>query len=364
MDLHELLTETSHRHKIPLSGCVDLELAEKDGRFFEHVQHYDRWLAQGHAGEMQYLKRGRDRRANPRLLFGEVKSIFSVAIPYPAHPAGSPSPQNGVRYARYIRGQDYHESIYKKIEAVLVEANRHWVEKHPQEELKWKIGIDSSAILERTWAWLCGLGWIGKNNLLMHPKFGSYLFIGVVFLNQTTGQSPHPMPSYCGACTRCIQACPTKALSPYELNSNECISYWTLEKRTPLDFNAEKRSSIGNWVAGCDLCQEACPFNWKAMKAETSAPDDSDTAIATLDWETLLQESEEQYKLRIKNSSLSRVKPQMFQRNLAISLSNVWNGFSAEQKKKLAPLIEKKFNLQFEFHKSHKERGPSSQTLT
>jgi epoxyqueuosine reductase len=171
------------------------------------------------------------------------------------------------------------------------------------------------------------LGWIGKNSLLIHPQFGSYLFLAEVLIDQATGRGPSPLPNYCGKCTRCLEGCPTRAFTaPRVLDSNRCISYLTLEKRGELTVAEESRSAMGTWIAGCDICQEVCPFNTKAgRKALNSAESEGlpDQAISLKNWRGLLLESEEQYRLRVKNSSLSRVKPAHFRRNLAHSLTNV-----------------------------------------
>src|SRR5690606_9214103 len=126
--------------------------------------------------------------------------------------------------------------------------------------LEWKVCVDTSAVLERSWAALSGLGWIGKNTLLIHPQYGSYLFLAEVLLSVRTGEGPKPLKDYCGNCTRCLSACPTGALEPHWLKSQDCIAYLTLEKRGAWDKNEEFKRKMGTWVAGCDLCQEVCPF--------------------------------------------------------------------------------------------------------
>jgi epoxyqueuosine reductase len=311
---HELLTRAAQDEGFPLAGAVDIELAAP---FFEsHVGRYDAWLAKGHEGAMAYLRRGRDRRADPRLLLPDAKSVFSVALPYPAPPAGTTDPVRGPRYARYLRRNDYHGDIAGRLERVMER-----VKAHAPPELRWKVCVDTSAVLERAWAALAGLGWIGKNSLLIHPQHGSYLFLGEVLLNQETGQAPRLLPNYCGNCTRCLDACPTKAFTaPGVLDSNRCIAYWTLEKRGELAVTDSDRTAMGTWVAGCDICQEICPFNAKVARAAQPANDLG--ALALGDWEGLLDETETAYKARIRDSALSRVKPAQFRRNLAIALSN------------------------------------------
>lgn len=315
MDLHQLLVKTAQKEGFPLAGSVDLDQVLPHSNWKETIQHLDQWLQEGYAGAMEYLARGRDRRADPRLLFPEAQSIFCVALPYPKKPAGAATPEVGPRYARYLQGPDYHLEIAEKLERVMqTVATQH-------EGLKWKICVDTSAVLERSWAALAGLGWIGKNSLLIHPKLGSYLFLAEVLMNQPTGKAPAPLPNYCGNCTRCLTACPPQAFpQPRVLNSNRCISYWTLEKRGELGLSAADQKSIGPWIAGCDICQEVCPFNQKPSRNDQQEIRPNATQVNT--WDELLTESEEAYRLRVKNSAMKRIKPEQFKRNLEIARKN------------------------------------------
>ena len=170
--------------------------------------------------------------------------------------------------------------------------------------------------MERTWGALAGLGWIGKNMMLIHPQHGSYFLLGFALLNQKVERGPSLLKDYCGSCARCLNQCPTQAFTqPRELNSNRCISYWTLEKRGPLDLDLKDRAAIGNRVAGCDVCQEVCPFNQKAEKLAIQSPA-SDDPLLPWTWEDLLSESVDEYKRRVSQNSLERIKPADFQRNL------------------------------------------------
>ena len=329
MELLPLLVQEAKAAGFPVAGAIDLDLALQDpeARFALHLDRYDQWIEAGYAGKMEYLVRGRDRRADPRLVFPQTQSLFCVALPYPAQTAGAPSPDQGARYARYLQGPDYHEQIAQRLEAVMQSVQAQWIKPESAPDLHWKVCVDTSAILERTWASLAGLGWIGKNTLLIHPQLGSYLFLAEVLINQRTGQGPQPLPSFCGNCTRCLGACPTQALiEPGTLDSNHCIAYWTLEKRGALEITEDKKAKIKNWIAGCDLCQEACPFNFKAVRAAEQTPQLKNAAAenATLlhHWLGLLRETQSDYRTRIKTSALNRVKPAQFSRNLAIALTN------------------------------------------
>lgn len=315
--LYELLLECARTEGFPLVNALDLDSV--GDVFPKHVARFDQWLAQGHDAEMGYLKRGRDRRADPRQVLPDAQSILCVAIPYEANPAGRLNPKDGPRYARYLRRQDYHEDIAARLERVMKRVIELYSSK-----LTYKVCVDTSAVLERSWAALAGLGWIGKNTLLIHPQLGSYLFLGEVLLSEKVGQGPQPLPNYCGNCTRCLTACPTKALiEPGTLKSNQCIAYWTLEKRGKLSLSEDDKDKIGTWIAGCDICQEVCPFNTKATnKTNNKSEKQPDSPLLLSHWVTLLEESTAAYQERVKHSALSRVKPAQFSRNLALTLAN------------------------------------------
>lgn len=337
---HSKLITSARDAGFPLAGALDLDRALNLDVYRDDIEFYDRWIADGHHATMQYLARGRDRRADPRLVFPEAKSILCVAWPYDSRPAGSTDPAVGPRYARYLRARDYHTDIAERLEALM----KGLAASDP--ELKWKVCVDTSAVFERRWAALAGLGWIGKNTLLIHPQLGSYLFLAVVLINRETGHGPAPIANYCGHCSRCLKGCPTGALTePGKLDSNRCISYHTLENRSEISL-----PGTAGWIAGCDLCQEACPFNTKAIRASAGAPAPEDAAIALVRWEQLLAEPEELYRVRVKGSSLSRVKPAMWRRNLAIALRDSYEllhpASRTEFARRLAPLAQERLRLE------------------
>ncbi len=336
-DLHTALCDAAREEGFPAAGALDLDLARE--QFAPHLDRYDDWLDRGQDATMTYLRRGRDRRADPRQVFPEAQSILCVAQPYPARAAGQTNPRQGPRYARYLRRLDYHEEISARLERVMVRVASQQAAIYANAgpsggasgtagpTLRWKTCVDHRAVLERSWAALAGLGWIGKNTLLIHPQLGSYLFLGEVLINQPTGHGPRPLPDYCGRCTRCLVACPSRALEERRLDANRCISYWTLEKRGELGLTEPDRRAVGGWIAGCDLCQEVCPFNTKATRADLTAltagaPGPDGGAIQVDRWPELLRETEAEYRARTRHSALSRVKPAQFRRNLALTLAN------------------------------------------
>jgi epoxyqueuosine reductase len=299
--------ETIHERLVaagfPLVGATDYDRALSF--YQEHADRYKTWIDQGSHGAMEYLKRGLERRVNPRLVFPTLQGIVTVARPYSPHPVGT----GDVRYARYLNGPDYHDTMKADMEHAFAEMKREYP------ELEYKVCVDTSAVLERSWAVLTGLGWVGKNTLLIHPQYGSFIFLGTVFTNLTFNRSPELLKDYCGNCTRCLDACPTEALTPHYLESRKCISYLTLEKRGEW----EKSYSTGGFVAGCDLCQEVCPYNTKAIRY-TPAAEVASHLVSDL--EVLLSESEEAYRERVKGTALSRIKYPDFQRNLKAVLSS------------------------------------------
>lgn len=331
-----ILLETAKKHGFPLAGALDLDLVQIQS----DVHHYDQWLAAGYSGAMSYLVRGRDRRADPRLVFPEAQSILSVGQPYSAQPAGHLQPEVGPRYARYLRSTDYHEDIAERLEQLMQEVASQW-----SLPLQWKVCVDTSAVLERSWAALAGLGWVGKNTMLIHPQYGSYFFLGEVLISEKTGRGPTLLPNYCGNCTRCLDACPAQAFPlPRVLNATRCISYLTLEKRGEFGVPDEHKAKMGTWIAGCDICQEVCPFNTKVSKNSLTA---EDQAISLNRWKELLEEDEQHYRARVKESSLSRVKPAQFSRNLANALCNALSAIKGTISQglllELTPLIQYRF---------------------
>lgn len=289
----------------PAAGAVDFESART--HYEAHAQKYAEWIERGFHGSMEYLARGKERRLNPQLVFPELQSVITVLKPYSSHPVGN----EDLRYARYLNGRDYHDVLKNQLEDAMTHARTKNI---LPESFKYKIAVDTSAVLERTWGALTGLGWIGKNTLLIHPQLGSYTFIGVIFTNAIFNRDPVMLNDYCGSCTRCLSACPTQALEPHELDARKCISYLTLEKRGEW----ESKISTSGFLAGCDLCQEVCPFNTKAVKY---APPQERASHLVLEKSRLEQETEEEYRARVKGTALSRVKYADFKRNLSATKS-------------------------------------------
>ncbi|MGH7132886.1 MAG: tRNA epoxyqueuosine(34) reductase QueG [Phycisphaerales bacterium] len=229
-----------------------------DVRPSEHRKHIERWLAAGKHGEMSYLAEDLDTRLDPARLVPGAQSIILVADQYaprghadppadPAHPAG--------RIARYARGRNYHQVIQRRTH----ELRDRLTGEHPG--FKFRAFVDMSLVLEREHAARAGIGWTGKHTLVIHPRVGSWFLLGGVI---STLRLPIPpeqeaVDDHCGTCTRCIDACPTDAITPYSVDASRCISYLTIEQRAPI--LPELHAPMGDWLFGCDICQEVCPHN-------------------------------------------------------------------------------------------------------
>lgn len=287
----------------------------------QHFDRYENWIKNSAQAEMAYLARGLERRKDPNLVFEGLKSVVCVALNYPAATASTQPEHDGARYARYLETRDYHLEIAERFERALKSVGLS-DGKVAEAPLQYKICVDTSAVLERTWGAISGLGWIGKNTLLMNRNLGSFFLIGVAFLGVELGAVAEEVINLCGHCTRCIDACPTEALSlDLGLDSNRCIGYWTIEKRGSLDaLSLGDRKAVGSWVAGCDICQEVCPFNQKRMKREPIA--ESRALTNKTDLEELLSETEAEYRERVANSAMTRIRYENFKRNTQIVYEN------------------------------------------
>ena len=274
----------------------------------EHGDALEAWLDAGYAGTMGYLDRGRADRLNPARLLPGCRSVVAVAMSY--NPAEREPDVEWRSISRYARGRDYHDVIRPR----LVELGEFI---RTAAGAASRVAVDSSAVLERDLAARAGLGWFGKNTNLLTPSLGSYFFIGIVL---TTAVLPFDQrePDRCGTCTACLDACPTQAfVAPYVLDARRCISYLTIEHRG--DIAGELAERIGEWVFGCDVCQEVCPWNRKAEPGREPAlgPAGSFGPL-----ESLLELDPEAFRARFRGSPLTRTKRAGLLRNAAIVLAN------------------------------------------
>jgi epoxyqueuosine reductase len=285
----------------------------------DHGEAYLDWLSRGDQAGMGYLERRAETRVDPSRVFPGARSVLCVALQY--HPlykedgARQPEPPGDLwrRVARYARGADYHEVMAERLKVVESRVR----EAFPGCETRRY--VDTGPVLERELAARAGLGAVGKNTMLLHPEAGSWFLLGELFLSLDLAPD-QPLADLCGSCTLCLEACPTGALAePYRLDSNRCISYWTIEHRGP--FPEAARRMVGGWVFGCDVCQEVCPWNGEpagAVHPEMELPPQR----AELDLARLLQLPREEYVERFRGSPMKRAKLAGLQRNAAVAMGN------------------------------------------
>ncbi|MBF0350004.1 MAG: tRNA epoxyqueuosine(34) reductase QueG [SAR324 cluster bacterium] len=283
----------------------------------ETIAVYTRWLEQGYAGNMEYLHRHQEKKHDPREVLPETQSLIILGMNYhtvdPSKQELS-DPSLGV-ISRYAWGNDYHDVIFEKMRML-----REFVEQLTATEFRHKAFVDTGPVLEREYAWKAGLGWFGKHSNLISGKQGSWIFLAEMLLNLQLCQ-PLPMPKGgCGTCTRCIDACPTRAIvADRVVDARHCISYLTIELREAIP--RELRPLIGNRIFGCDICQEVCPWNKSAEI--TTIPDffpRPENYLPSLI--SLMGLSQEDFSHTFRKSPIKRTKRRGLLRNVAVALGN------------------------------------------
>jgi epoxyqueuosine reductase len=272
----------------------------------DHAAAFEGWLDAGHAGTMAYLERARDKRVDPERVLPGVRSVVACALGY--FQGTSPGGPPGV--ARYAWGEDYHAVMEPRLRALagtIVDAAPGTVA---------RAYVDTGPLLERDLAARAGLGWVGKNTMLLHPDLGSFFFIGTV-LTTAELEWDAPLADRCGSCTRCLDACPTGAfVDPYVLDSRRCIAYLTIEHRGPVP--AELRAGVGAWTFGCDVCQDVCPWNRRApVTGEVAFGPRRHPSLVDL-----LALDEAAYLGGLRGSPLKRARREGLARNAAVALGN------------------------------------------
>ena len=273
----------------------------------EESVHVEQWLENQHEGEMGYLTRNKEKRYDPRLLVEGTKSIVTVLYNY--FPKQQLGDGEHFKIAKYAYGADYHEVLKKKLRQL-------WerIETQTGKLEGVRVFTDSAPILDRAWAVRCGLGFIGKNTTLIHPKKGSYFFIGHLFLPLDLTETGQVLTNRCGRCTRCLDACPTGALeSPFHIDARKCISYLTIEYKGDLDHFDPK--SFHGWMYGCDICQDVCPYNRFALPnlEPDFQPSEQLLAMKENDWNTL---SKTDFDALFRHSAVKRAGYEGLKRNI------------------------------------------------
>lgn len=275
-------------------------------RLDEEARRLEAWLHKGYHGEMHYMANHFDKRVDPRLLVDGAKSVVSLMYNY-----YTPQTQNDTeapKISLYAYGEDYHFVLKRKLKSLLAFI------RETVGEVNGRCFVDSAPVLERDWARRSGIGWAGKHTLLINPRAGSYFFLAELILDLELTYD-HPIKDYCGTCTRCIDACPTEAISPqgYVVDGSKCISYLTIELKNELPKDYQDK--MDNWMFGCDVCQEVCPWNRfsKPHREPAFEPHPDLLFMTKSEWEDI---TEEVFNAIFRHSAVKRTKYKGLKRNL------------------------------------------------
>lgn len=293
-----------------------------------HYSTFENWLAQNHHGAMDYLatERSRLRRADPHEILPECKSVLVLATPYDPPFKGEGLGVRG-EIASYAQGKDYHEVLPERMQGLV-----QFIEAQVRGPIKNRWYTDTGPILERDLAQRAGIGWIGRNTCLIHPRHGSYFLLSEIFLDLELEPDSPFVTDHCGTCRRCIEACPTDCILPDRtLDARRCISYLTIELKD--DIPVELRDKIGDWVFGCDICQMVCPWNRFAEEGDPAFA--NETPRLPLTDEMALTSRE--FNQCFKQSPVKRAKRRGYLRNVAVALGNTGDMYAL-------PVLQKALN--------------------
>ena len=271
----------------------------------EEAPTLENWLNKNYHGQMDYMANHFDKRLDPQKLVPGAKSVVSLLYNY--YPQQELDQQNKYKIAKYAYGKDYHDVIKEKLRRFFEEAQERIG------EIDGRVFVDSAPVMDRQWAQLAGLGWLGKNGLLINQKKGSFHFIAELIIDLELDYD-NPIADHCGTCSRCIDACPTEAIvQPGVVNGSKCISYYTIELKSNEPINSKK--SFENWVFGCDICQDVCPWNRfsKPHNEPAFTPNTDLMQMDSADWEELTQET---FSKVFSKSAVKRTKYAGFRRNI------------------------------------------------
>jgi epoxyqueuosine reductase len=315
-DLKQSILNEAHRLGFILAGVTIPDPPP-------HFSTFENWLAKGRHADMAYLatERARLRRADPKQILPECKSILVLAIPY-NRPHANPSSEIGKaaggegRIAAYALGEDYHLVLPPRLQALV-----DFIETQVGHPIPNRYYTDTGPILERDLAQRAGLGWIGKNTCLINPHAGSYFLLAEILLGLELDPDPPFSTDQCGTCTRCIDACPTDCILPDRtLDARRCISYLTIENKG--DIPEELRLLTQDWIFGCDICQTVCPWNkFAAPEGDASFRPKSGSPFPDLI--QILELTPSTFNRQFKHSPIQRAKRQGLLRNTAVALGNV-----------------------------------------
>jgi len=270
----------------------------------EEAPRLEQWLKEGRHGQMAYMENHFDKRLDPRLLVPGARSVVSLLFNY--YPEKQQASE-ALKFSKYAYGQDYHEVIKDKLKKFFQRIQDQIG------EVNGRVFVDSAPVMDKAWAARSGLGWIGKNTNLIAQKVGSFFFIAELILDLEL-EYDTPATDHCGSCTACIDACPTQALTPYQIDAGKCISYLTIELKDQIPD--EFQGKMDGWAFGCDVCQDVCPWNRfsKPHREPLFEPQPQLLQYRQKDWEEL---TEATFELIFKNSAVKRTRYKGLKRNLA-----------------------------------------------
>ena len=271
----------------------------------EEAPRLEQWLNQNKHGKMSYLANHFDKRLDPSKLVPGAKTVISLLYNY--YPKNDLTTKSGFKIAKYAYGEDYHFVIKRKLKAMLAQLQEHIG------EFEGRVFVDSAPVMERAWAAKSGLGWIGKNSLLLNKQVGSFYFLAEI-ISDLVLDIDGPIKDYCGTCTKCMDACPTDAIpSPYVVDGSKCISYFTIELKE--EIPEDVKGKFEDWIFGCDICQDVCPWNRFSRPHETTEflPHPKLEHMEKKDWVEL---TEEVFRQIFKKSAVKRTKFSGLKRNI------------------------------------------------
>jgi len=283
----------------------DLVGFSKAEKMIAEERHLHEWLDAGYQGSMSYLENHFEKRLDPQKLVPGARSVISLMYNY--HPKEQID-NDGLKIAKYAYGKDYHKVIKKRVKGLTDFLESSF------ENLEYRVFADSAPVMERQWARESGIGWIGKNTLLINPEKGSFFFLAEIVLNKEL-EYDGPIKDHCGTCTKCLDACPTNAFeAPYVLNASKCISYLTIELKDGV-IPQEFKGKFENWAFGCDICQDICPWNRfsKPHKEVLFEPSNELKQMNSNDWDSL---NEEKFNSLFEGSAVKRAKFKGLKRNI------------------------------------------------
>jgi len=274
----------------------------------------DTWLEAGHQATMGWMENWRDRRGDPRVLLPGCRSVVVVAMNYWSGDDRTEIPAGQGRVASYARGRDYHKVMGRKLRRLA-----DWLAEESGQATRQF--VDTGPVLERAWAQRAGIGWIGKNANLLTREAGSWLLLGELLSLAELEYDAGPHADHCGTCTACLDACPTGAIvDAGVVDANACISYWTIEHRGPVP--EERREGNGNWIFGCDVCQQVCPWNETHATPAGGNGFESREDLHELDATRILAMDEAAFRAAYSGTPLMRAKWEGMRRNACIVLGN------------------------------------------